>query len=291
MAAASTMPHLRTKAPWFESLKTKVGEFFSDIGKHRVLMLAGSIAYTTALALAPFILIILAVAALLGQGFQNQIYTQITALLGEQAGEAVKLVVENADDNQGLTTMSGIVGFLILAVSASAIFSTLRTSLDVINESEIQSEGNAIWAFIRDKVLSIGLVLGFVFLAITSLAISTVISGFFTGEEALVWSTASFATNLVIFALLFTAMFHYIPTERDTWKHSLISGLTATAFFLIGKNLIGLYLGQASVGSAYGAAGTLIVFLVWVYYTALMLLISYEFANNILIDRDEARPL
>jgi membrane protein len=254
-------------------------------------MLAGSIAYTTSLALAPFILIILSVASLLGQGFQNQIYSQITALLGEQAGAAVKLVVENADNDQGLTTLSGIVGFLILAVSASAIFSTLRSSLDIINETHAKSSGSAIWAFIRDKFLSVGLVLGFVFLAITSLAVSTVISTFFVGQEALLWKAGAFAVNLVIFALLFTAMFHFIPTERDSWKHSFISGVTATAFFLVGKYLIGLYLGQASVGSAYGAAGTLVVFLVWVYYSAMMLLISYEFANNILIDRKESRPL
>ncbi len=287
MTYASTMPQPRTKEPWLAGMKAKVGEFFTDIGKHQVLMMAGSIAYTTALSLAPFVLIILAVASLVGQSFQNQIYSQITSLLGGEAGDAVRLVVENADNNQGLSTVSGIVGFLILAISASAIFAQLRTSLDIINETEVRSEGNAIWGFIRDRFLSVGLVLGFVFLAITSLAVSTVIAGIFQDGEAALWTAVAFVTNLVIFCLLFTVMFHFIPTERDSWKHSLISGVCATVFFLIGKHLIGLYLGRASVGSAYGAAGTLVVFLVWVYYTTLTLLVSYEFANNILIDRDK----
>jgi membrane protein len=291
MATTSTLPHVRPNLSWFQTYKNRVMEMFTDIGKHRVLMLAAAIAYTTAVSLAPFILILLAVASLLGQQFQNQIYIQMTALLGEQAGAAIRLVVENADNDQKLTTISGLVGFAILVVSASVIFSQLRAALDIIDELEVEQQGSAIWAFFRDKILSVGLVLGFLFLAITSLAITTIIAGIFDGREAFYWQIGSSLANLAIFTALFTVMFHYIPSERNRWWNSLISGLCATVFFLLGKHFIGLYLGQASVGSAYGAAGSLVVFLVWVYYTTFVLLVSYEFANNIFLDRSKDQPL
>jgi membrane protein len=287
MAIAGTLTHQRTNSPFaFADLKRRFMDFVTAIGKHRIFLITASIAYTTALSLAPFVLIILSVASLLGQGFQNQIYKQMTGLLGEQAGNAIKLVVENADNNQKLSTISGIVGFLILAFSASAIFSQLRSSLDIINETPEARQASGIWGFIREKFLSLGLVLGFVFLLIASLGVSTFIAAIFQGREALLWTVVAFATSLLVFTLLFTAIFHFLPTERQPWKNSLIAGACATVFFLVGKHAIGLYLGNASVGSAYGAAGTLVVFLVWVYYTALTLLTSYEFSRNIFLKDD-----
>lgn len=276
---------------WLQDKKVRLMDMFSDIDKHNVFMLAAAIAYTTALSLAPFVVILLSVAALLGQGFQNQIYTQLTQLLGAQAGAAIKLVVENADNNQKLTTASGLIGFLVLVVSASAIFSQLRTSLDIIDETHLSKEGSAIWGFFRDRFLSVGLVLGFLFLSITSLSVTTLISGVFHGREEFFWEIGALAANIAIFTFLFTMMFHFIPSRRVSWGQSLNSGLCATFFFLLGKHLIGLYLGNASVGSAYGAAGSLIVFLVWVYYTTLVLLVSHEFSNNIFIDKPEEQPL
>src|SRR5688572_2583503 len=126
MAVASTFPQQGSHSGWLSEAKTRFGNLIAAIGKHRVFMLAGAIAYTTALSLAPFVLILLSFASLLGQGFQTQMYQQMTALMGPQAGDAIKMVVENADNNQSLSTISGLVGFLVLAVSASAVFTQLR---------------------------------------------------------------------------------------------------------------------------------------------------------------------
>lgn len=283
--ATATMPARQKSGnmPWLSEAKSRMSKLFSEIGEHRVLMIAGSIAYTTALSLAPFVLILLAFASLLGQGFQNQMYQQMTQLMGPQAGDAIKIVVESADNSQSLTTFSGVLGIIVLAISASAIFTQLRSALDIINETPDEKQPSGIWGFFKEKFLSLGLVFGFVFLAITSLGVTALISGVFEGQEAAVWSAVSFVVNVVLFTGLFTLMFYFIPTERAPWKNCLIAGACAAAFFLVGKNLIGVYLGNASVGSAYGAAGTLIVFLVWVYYTATTLLISYEFTHAMFI--------
>lgn len=283
MATVSTYPQHMAHSSWMTEAKERLGALGSAIGKHRVFMLAGSIAYTTALSLAPFVLILLSFASLLGQGYQTRMYEQMKALLGPQAGDAIKMVVEHADNNQSLTTISGIVGLLVLAISASAVFSQLRSSMDIINETPEDKQPSGILGFFKDKFFSVGLVLGFVFLAVISLAVTAFVSGIFSGGEALLWNAVTFVINVLLFTGLFTLMFHYIPTERFSWKHSLISGACGAAFFLIGKYLIGFYLGNASVGSAYGAAGSLVVFLVWVYYSTVTMLVSYEFANHVII--------
>lgn len=265
------------------AIKSRFMDFFNAVGNDRVFTLGGSIAYTVALALAPFVIILLAFASLLGQGFQNRMYDQMTKLLGPEAGKAVQMVVENADNSQSLTTISGLVGLVVLAISASAVFGQLRSALDIMNHTPEDKIPSGIKGFFKDKVLSLGLVFGFVFLSITSLAVTAVISGVFYGREEFVWSVISAVTNVALFLALFTLMFRFTPTERMPWRQCAISGICASIFYLAGKSAIGVYLGNASVGSAYGAAGTFVVFLVWVYYTTVTLLISYEFSNHILL--------
>lgn len=271
-------------------IKRESNELLTRILRHDVFTLAGSLAYTTALALAPFVLIVLSVAALLGQNVQDQLYAQMEGVLGGQAGEAVRLIVENADKHPTARGFSGVIGLAILAFSASAIFSQLRTTLDRIDERVASPEASGVWAFIRDKFLSVGLVFGFVLLAITSLSVTTAISIVFRGGEEAAWSAVSFVVSFAVFAGLFTLIFRFIPSERLPWRRAMISGLWGAVFFLVGKSVIGLYLGRASVGSSYGAAGSLIVFLVWVYYTTVTLLISYEFTNSVILDESKPAP-
>jgi membrane protein len=265
--------------PWRERLSTLA----DDIGSHETFLHAGSLAYTTALALAPFMIILLSVAALLGQDFQNQIYAQLKVLLGPEAGGVIQLVVEHSDGNTKVSGFSGLAGLLVLAASASAIFSQLRAALDKIDGYTPNAAESSLITMARDRFLSVGLVFGFVFLSITSLAVTTTIAFLFRGQREFGWQMTANSVNLVIFIGLFTAIFRFVPSGRHTWRRCLISGFWGTTFFLVGKAMIGLYLGRASVGSAYGAAGSLIVFLVWVYYTTSTLLVSYEFTRNLIL--------
>lgn len=266
------------------ALKQASQELIVRVTRHDLFTLAGSLAYTTALALAPFVLIVLSVAAWLGQDMQDQLYAQMRGVLGGQAGEAIRLVVENADRHSHLRGISGVIGFAILAFSASAIFSQLRTTLDRIDERQPSESDSGVWLFVRDRFFSVGLVFGFVLLAITSLSVTTAMSIVIPERQEAVWSVLSFIVNFVVFATLFTSIFRFIPSERLPWRRALTSGIWGAVFFLGGKALIGLYLDKASIGSSYGAAGSLIVFLVWVYYTTLTLLISYEFTNSVILD-------
>ncbi len=262
---------------------------FSEIDRHELLILSGSIAYTTALALAPFVIIMLSALSFL-DGQAAQILTaQLTDLLGSEAAPVIETIIGSAQKNADFRGVSGLISLIIIAVSASAIFAQLRTSLDKINDHAFAANAEyGVKQFLKDRLLSVGLVFGFIFLTIISLIVTTALAGMFAGRIGALWQVFSYVINISVFTLLFSAMFHYIPSDKFSWKSSVQSGVTATAFFLIGKALIAEYIARSAVGSAYGAAGSLVVLLVWLYYTSLTLLISYQFTKTVL--RHEQEP-
>ena len=267
------------------NIKAHLTKFADDIDRHDIFTLAGSLAYTTALALAPFILILLSIASIVGPELQEKLYTQLANSIGEKAGQAVYDIVQNTKNNSSFAGISGLIGFVILLISASAIFVQMRVALNKINDHESAKDKSGLWIFIRDRFLSMGLVFGFAFLSIASLMVSTGIALVFKGGEGFFWEAISLIINLVIFSILFAAIYKVIPTDKLNWKRCRMSGVVSAIFYLIGKNLISLYLAHAGLESSYGAAGSLVAFLVWVYYTALTLLVSYEFTKNILLEK------
>ena len=273
------------------TLKKNFNEFADSIDKHEIFTLAGSLAYTTALAIAPFLLILLSVASLLGPELQEKLYTNLASSIGDKAGQTIIDIVKNTRENSEFSGLSGLIGFIILVISASAIFAQLRVALDKINEHKDAKNKSGIWIFIKDRFLSMGLVFGFAFLSIVSMMISTTIAIVFIGGEGIFWEAISTLVNFVIFSILFMSIFRVIPSDKLEWRRCRISGMVSAVFYLIGKNLISLYLAHAGLESSYGAAGSLVAFLVWVYYTSMTLLISYEFTKNmVLYKSDEKVP-
>lgn len=271
------------------TIKKNFRHFADDIDKHEIFTLAGSLAYTTALAIAPFLLILLSVASLLGPEMQEKLYTNLASAIGEKAGQAIIDIVQNTKKNSEFSGISGLIGFIILIVSASAIFAQMRVALDKINEHKVEKDKSGLWLFIKDRFLSMGLVVGFAFLSIVSMMVSTTIALVFTGGEGLFWEAISLFVNFAIFSVLFMAIFRVIPSDKLEWRRCRISGMVSAVFYLIGKNLISLYLAHAGLESSYGAAGSLVAFLAWVYYTTMTLLISYEFTKNMVLYKKEEK--
>lgn len=265
------------------STKQHLKEFAEDFDKHEILLLSASIAYTTALALAPFVLILLSVASLLGPEMQQKLSENMASTIGPKAGQAVNIVIKSTKEHPSLTSISSIIGFVILVVSASAIFTQLRIALNKINEHKISPKEGGLKGFIKDKVFSVGLVFGFAFLSVVSLLLSSFLSAIFPGGEGFIWKTVSFLINFLMFSAVFSLIYHFVPTDKLNWKTCIISGMISTVFYIIGKTVIGIYLGKAAIVSSYGAAGSLIAFLIWVYYTALTLLASYEFSKVLVL--------
>lgn len=264
------------------TLKERAKSLFANISKHEILLLAGSLAYTTALSIAPFILILLSFASFLSDSLQSRLYKQLSNVAGAKAGETIQGIIENANKHPSASGISGIIGLIVLAVSASAIFAQLRVSLDKINEHQDTAESSGLMGFLKERFLSVGLVFGFAFLSIASLMVTTVLAMLFEGTEGVIWQAISFAVTFLAFAVLFAAIYRFVPSDTLSWRRCAISGVVSAIFYIIGKALIGIYLAKAGLESSYGAAGSLVVFLAWVFYTTLTILVSYEFSSNLL---------
>lgn len=270
----------------FSEFKARLSNAVSNANKHDIFLMASSLAYTTALALAPFLLITLSFASLLSPDLQQNIYEGLTTAVGEKIAGTILAMIESADSNPKLSGVSGVIGVTVLAISASAIFSNLKIALDKINEHAFTKDTSGLWIFVKGKLFSMGLVFGFAFLSVASLVFTMVIAIIYPEGMGFFWGLVSFVVNFSLFALVFSAIYRFVPTDKATYKSCIISGVISTVFYLIGKRVIGLYLGNAGLESSYGAAGSLIVLLVWVYYTALTLLFSYEFTRDVILKKD-----
>lgn len=265
----------------FSLLKETIEDWLDD----RAPRLAAALAYYTLLSIAPLVVISIAIAGFFfgPEAARGQIAGEIGAVVGGDAARAVEAVVASARSPEG-GVLGTVVGIVVLFFGASGVFVELQSALNTIWEVE-PKPGRGVLGEIRDRFLSFTMVLGVAFLLLVSLVLSAALSaagrmfsGVLPGGEAL-WQAVNFVVSYLMIAGLFALIFKYVPDVevrfRDVWLGALV-----TAFlFTIGKLLLGLYLGKASVGSSYGAAGSFIAFVVWVYYAAQIVFLGAEFTQ------------
>lgn len=256
-----------------------VGEFFSSLFSrledHNTMTWAASLSFYTSLSLAPLLMLFVTISAQLGSNLTQDFLRQVQGLVGPDAARGIAIVIENAKARPDLASISGIVGTVTLLLSASLVFGELRASLNAIFKRQPPSGGEpgfvrAAWVFVKERVLQMGLVFGFIFLMLVSLGVSTAISAMIGSGEATALSLLNIAISMVLYMGIFTLLFRYLPKGRLPWKQAARGGSLTALLFVSGKELIGLYLGNSAISSAYGAAGSIIVLLAWVYYSALI---------------------
>ncbi|HEY5812253.1 MAG TPA: YihY/virulence factor BrkB family protein, partial [Terrimicrobiaceae bacterium] len=236
--------------------------------------LGAALAYYTVFSLAPLLIISISIAgAVLGQeAAQGQIFDQVRSLIGEESGKAMQEMVQEANAKPATSVFAGIVGFVTLVFGASGVFGQLQSSLNAIWGVK-PKPGQGILGMIRDRILSFGFILVIGFLLLVSLVLTASIA--FVGEwfgnavpamEALVQGL-NLVLSMVVITLLFAMMFKFLPDAKIAWHDVWIGAFITAALFTIGKFVLGLYLGKSGVSSSYGAAGSLIVLLLWVYYS------------------------
>jgi membrane protein len=239
------------------------------------LTLAAAVAFYTALSLAPIVVLLLDASTFLGEGIQARLIAQIASVVGPQASAAIEMIVESAEDRPAQGRLARIVGLTALVFSASGVFAQLQASMNRIWDVRTKPGGAGWWNWIRKRLLSIGMLVTVGFLLLVSLAVSTaidvVLSGSTTGAQAV-----NFAVSSIAFVLLFATMLKVFPDVRMPWRTVWTGAVLTAILFVAGKTAIGLYLGNGSVGSAYGAAGSLLVLLSWVYYSTLILFLGAE---------------
>lgn len=264
-------------------------DFFDKLGHDDVFDMSAALAYYTALSLAPLLILAITFVGFLGQSFKAELVIQVQELVGDTAAETIKYIAQSAERRSEIRGWSGLIGVLTLLVSAGATFGQLRTSLNKIFDIDIdmqkQADSMSFWIssvdFIKQKIFSMGMVLTFVFISIVSLVISSFLTILFQGLILVIGQVINFLLSILIFTFLFSAIYYFLPQKKLSRRMTISAGLITAILFSIGKTAIGLYLGQSALASAYGAAGSMIVLLMWVYYSSLIIFLSAELAYRV----------
>ncbi len=252
-----------------------IKEAFSDFLDDGAMTLAAALAFYSALSLAPLLVILLTVAGFLPEGYQASLVSQLASLVGPEASAGIEQVINSAQSQPDIGTWAGILGVVTLLFSASGVFAQLQAAMNQIFDVE-PIPGRAIKGWLRTRALAVGAVFTILFLLLLSLAVSAVLSAVFSGAGGRGWQVLNLGVSLVVYFGLFAFIFRYLPDVELRWRETLVGAAVTAVLFQIGKWAIGLYLGNSSLGSSYGAAGSLIVLLVWVYYSSIILFLGAE---------------
>ena len=204
---------------------------------------------------------------------------QLGILLGGQVRESALDVMKNADGSPFQASVSGAISVVVLAISASTAFAQLQASINAVwGTAGVPS--NAIWAWIRRRILSFGMLAVIGFLLMITLVVSSA-AGLVLSRQSGVWLVINEVITVGIFAIGFSLLFRYVPDARIGFRYTLIGGLLTSVLFEIGKWALGVYLASTTSADAYGAASSLILLLIWVYYSSLIVLIGAALTHHL----------
>jgi membrane protein len=245
--------------------------------------MGGALAYLTLFSISPLLIIVIAVAGFFlgAEAARGEIVMQLDGLLGSDGAAAVEGLLESAGKSEeGLFATA--VSIVLLIIGATTIFAELQTDLDRIWRAESKPT-SGLWSLLRSRLLSFGMVLVLAFLLLVSLVISAALAalgrwwgGWFEGWAVLL-EAVNFVVSLAITTGLFALIYKFLPRAEIAWHDVWIGAVVTALLFAVGKFLIGFYIGHSGVASGFGAAGSFVVLLVWVYYSAQIFLLGAEF--------------
>lgn len=270
------------------NLKTVISllkQTFTEWQEDKAPTLAAALAYYTVFSLAPLLIIVIAIAGLVfgPDAAQGQIVAQLQSLIGKEGAETVQeLILKASEPKSGM--IATLVGIATLLWGASNVFTNLKEALNTIwNVSP--PPGRGIWGFLQDRVLSFAMILGIGFLLLVSLVISAIlaaVSYWLNGFLQLpinIWQIVDFAISFGVVTLLFALIYKLLPDVNLAWNDVWIGAAITSVLFTIGKSLIGVYLGGSGIASTYGAAGSFVIILLWINYSAQILFLGAEFTQ------------
>lgn len=246
--------------------------------------MGAALSYYTIFSLAPLLLIVMSVAGFVfgAEAARGELFGQLRGLMGADAAQSVQTLLASLDKPaQGVG--ASVVGVALLVIGATSVFGELQNSLDRIWRAPLRKKNSGLWNLLRERLLSIGMILGLAFLLMVSLLAGAFVSALgkwwapiFGGWE-IVAQIANAAVGFILSTLVFAMIYKLMPRAQVRWRDVWIGAIVTSALFTMGKFLIGLYIGKSAVASGFGAAGSIAVILVWVYYSAQIFLIGAEF--------------
>jgi membrane protein len=255
---------------------------FTEWTDDKAPQLGAALAYYTVFSLAPLLLVLISVFSLAvgKQNAQNQVKQQVSQFMDKNGAEVVSGVVETNAKKKSAGVIGTVVGVVIGLFGASGVFGQLQDALNTIWGVKAKPT-KGIMGYLKARFVSFAMVGGVFFLLVVSLTVSTMIAGMkhWLPGGATLATLVSIPINLVVITALFSMIFKYLPDAKIGWRDVWVGAALTTLLFIIGKWALGLYLGSGSAGSAYGAMGALISTLVWIYYSAQILLFGAEFTQ------------
>jgi membrane protein len=258
---------------------------FSGWQDDNITSLSAALAYYAIFSIAPLIFIAVALAGIFfgQQASQGQIYSSIAGLMGNDGAKAIESFVKASSlKNSGV--IATVIGLATLLIGATSMFAQLQFSLNQIWKVQAK-KGNNVWSLVRQRLLSFSLILIIGFLLLVSLLTSAILAaiGQFASENLpggrILWEVLNFSISFGVTIVLFAAIYKILPDVKLKWRDVWAGGIMTAFLFTVGKLLIGLYLGHSGINSTYGAAGSVVIILLWTYYSSAALLFGAEFTR------------
>ncbi len=259
------------------SLTKRFTTLVSKISEHNLFLLSSSISYYSALAIAPFLMILLGVAAFLGQNVQEQITMQANSISPE-VGKMFVLIFDNVNEGINVGSISGMVGVVVLLWTASLVFLQMRYSFDVIYGYYNPHLFRGVWATVKERLFAMFVVIMAGVFFIFSVSLAAIVEFLFGPgtNENVFYRVLVVLMNFLVYIGMFTGIHYFAPSRKPPPFEALKIAVLTSTFFFLGNFLLASYLKGVAADSIYGATGTLLVFLTWSYYSAFIVFLSVE---------------
>jgi membrane protein len=270
----------------------KAFHLFSD---SNALKLSASLSYYTFFSLCPFLIVIISVVGLLygKEAVQGKVYTQIGGLVGNDAAEQIQHIISNINQTHH-SVLGGIIGFVVLIVGASGVFSEIQGSINLMWGIENNSKKKGWVRLLFDRLWSFSLLGGAAFILLVSLAVNALIDvlseklkNHFPAYVIHLFYGINIIFIFLVIAILFAVIFRVLPNAHIRWKKAMYGGAFTAILFLIGKLLIGFYLGKSGISTTYGAAASIAIVMLWVYYSSIILYFGAAFTKTFILSEKE----
>lgn len=260
---------------------------FKGFSEDKIPKYSAALAYTTVFSFGPLLVVIIFLCSIFfGQeATQGKIYDQMVQFVGQDAALQLQTIIKNASlSNKG--TLAASIGIITLLLGATAVFAEIQDSINTIWGLKAKPK-KGLWKILRNRFLSFSVVVSLGFLLLVSLAVSTIIEGLsdklkarFPDVTVVIFYILNLLISFIVITALFALIFKVLPDAKTKWKDIWPGALASGILFMIGKFAISFYIGKSNVGSTYGAAGSLVILLLWVYYSAMILYLGAEFAKG-----------
>lgn len=268
---------------YWDAVKKAALDFNDDNG----FKLSASLSYSTLFAVGPLLIVVISLTGIFfGQSaVEGRIYEQIKDLVGNNTAIQIQDIIKNIQQSRH-TVAGAVIGGAVLLLAATGVFTEIQGSINYM--WSIQSKPKKSWLkFLLDRLLSFSLIVGFGFISLVSLVINSlmdVLSGhlktYFSHFTVYLFYTVNILLTLAAITFLFTIIFKILPDAIVRWRDAIAGAVFTGSFFMVGKFLIGVYLGNSNIGATYGAATSIVVILTWVYYSSIILYFGAEFTKT-----------